>query len=142
MAVVEKASMYPIKGAKRLVSQLDTYRKELNPVPAQPLQVESLFVDIKDIVPVKLYLVNKTEQEKTWVRLVCSYHYLGYKKMYEPRVKYLAMHSTQPVAALSFNRATLRVGVRDRYIGWDDLLKSKHLDRIVCNNCFLILPWV
>jgi len=124
------------------VSRLDTNRKELNLVPAQQLQVESLIADIKDIVPVKLCLVNKTAQEETWDRLVHSYHYLGYKKMYGPRIKYLAMHSTGPVAALSFNRATLRVGVRDRYVGWDDELKNEHLDRVVCNNRFLILPWV
>jgi SRSO17 transposase len=124
------------------VSRLDTNRKELNLVPAQLLQVESLLADIKDLVPVKLCLVNKTVQEETWDRLVRSYHYLGYKKMYGPRIKYLAMHCNQPLAALSFNRATLRVGVRDRYIGWDDGLKNEHLDRVVCNNRFLILPWV
>lgn len=52
------------------------------------------------------------------------------------------MHSTQPVAALSLNRAALRAGVRSRYIGWDYLLKSKHLNRLVCNNRYLTLPWV
>lgn len=92
-------------------------------MPAQLLQAEPLLADIKDIVPVKLCLVNKTAQEETWDRLVQSYHYLGYKNIYGPRIKYLAMHSTEPLAALSFNQATLRVGVRDRYIGWDDGLK-------------------
>jgi len=124
------------------VSRLDTNRKELNPLPAYLLHCEPLVADIKDIVPVNFCLVNKTAQEETWDRLMRSYHYLGYKKMYGPRIKYLAMHSTEPVAALSFNRATLRVGVRDRYIGWDDELKNEHLDRVVCNNRFLILPWV
>ena len=109
---------------------------------AQLLQVEPLTVDIKDILPVDLYFVNKTALEETWDHLVRSYHYLGYKKMYGPRIKYLAMHFNKPLAALSFNQATWRVGVRDRYIGWDDVLKSKHLDRVVCNNRFLILPWV
>ncbi len=111
-------------------------------MPAQLLQVEPLIAGIKDIVSVKLCLVKKTAQEETWDRLVQSYHYLGYKKMYGPRIKYLVMHSTKPLAALSFNRATLRVGVRDRYIGWDNGLKNEHLDRVVCNNRFLILPWV
>ncbi len=69
-----------------MVSRLDTNRKELNLVPAQLLQVESLIAHIKDIVPVKLCLVNKTAQEETWDRLVKSYHYLGYKKMYGPRI--------------------------------------------------------
>ncbi len=58
------------------MSQLDTNRKEPNLVPAQLLQVEPLFADIKDIVPVELCLVNKTAQEETWGRLVRIYHYL------------------------------------------------------------------
>ncbi len=62
--------------------------------------------------------------------------------MYGPRVKYLAFHQDRPLAAMSFNRATLRVGVRDRFIGWDESAKQKYIERVVCNNRFLILPWV
>ncbi len=68
------------------MSRLDTNRKELNLVPAQ------------------LCLINKTAQEETWDRLVQNYHYLGYKKMNGLRIKYLAMHSTGPLAALSLTR--------------------------------------
>lgn len=32
--------------------------------------------------------------------------------------------------------------MRDRYIGWDETLKKQHLERVVCNNRLLILPWV
>lgn len=57
-------------------------------------------------------------------------------------VKYLAISEEKLLAAISFNRATLKVGRRDRYIGWDDALKRQYLSRVVCNNRFLILPWV
>ncbi|WP_371755562.1 Druantia anti-phage system protein DruA [Ferviditalea candida] len=57
-------------------------------------------------------------------------------------MKYLAMHQDQPLSSISYNRAALKVGVRDRFIGWDEALKQQHLDRLACNNRFLILPWV
>jgi SRSO17 transposase len=92
--------------------------------------------------PIQILLVNQTPLEQTWDQLVRNYHYLGYTKMYGPRIKYLAMHQDQPLAAISYNRAALKVGVRDRFIGWDETMKQQVLERIVCNNRFLILPWV
>lgn len=109
---------------------------------SQMLASKQLTRDIRDIMPVEILLVNKTELEATWDQLVRRYHYLGYTKMYGPRVKYLGLHQGEPIAAISFNRAALKVGVRDRFIGWDDELKQEHLKRVVCNNRFLILPWV
>lgn len=98
--------------------------------------------NLKNFSPIRIILVNGTSHEKTWDDLVRRFHYLGYRKMYGPRVKYLAFHQDRPLAAISFNRATLRVGVRDRFVGWNDSSKQKYLDRIVCNNRFLILPGV
>ena len=98
--------------------------------------------ELRELEPINIILVNGTPFEPTWDRLVRRYHYLGYSKMYGPRVKYLAMYQDKPLAAISFNRATLKVGVRDRFIGWDDTLKRQHLDQVVCNNRLLILPWV
>ena len=109
---------------------------------SQMLASEQLTRDIRDIMPVEILLVNKTELEATWDQLVRRYHYLGYTIMYGPRVKYLGLHQGEPIAAISFNRSALKVGVRDRFIGWDDELKQEHLKRVVCNNRFLILPWV
>jgi hypothetical protein len=50
--------------------------------------------------------------------------------------------SDTPLAALSFNRATLRVGVRDDYIGWNEDGRKQFLDNVICNHRFLIFPWV
>jgi hypothetical protein len=105
--------------------------------------VESLnTTSIQDLQSIHILLVNGTALERTWDQLVRQYHYLGYTKMYGPRIKYLAMHQDQPLAAISYNRAALKVGVRDRFTGWDEALKQQHLDRLACNNRFLILPWV
>jgi hypothetical protein len=58
------------------------------------------------------------------------------------RIKYLVLYQGAPVAALSFNRASLRVGARDEYIGWNTEEKQQGLHRIVNNNRFLIVPGV
>lgn len=97
---------------------------------------------LQTLRPIRILLVNGTALERTWDQVVRRHHYLGYSKMYGPRIKYLALHQSRPLAAISYNRAALKVGVRDRYIGWDNALKQQHLGRVVCNNRFLILPWV
>jgi hypothetical protein len=45
---------------------------------------------------------------------------LGYDNMIGPRIKYLVTHNGTPIAALSYNRASLKVGVRDSFIGYDE----------------------
>jgi len=47
-----------------------------------------------------------------------------------------------PVAAVSYNRAALKVGVLGYFLGWNEEQKRKLLPHVVNNNRFLILPWV
>ena len=68
-----------------------------------------------DIKPLTITIVNKSELEPVWDYLVRTYHYLGFDNMIGPRIKYLVTHNGRPVAALSYNRASLKVGVRDLY---------------------------
>jgi len=97
---------------------------------------------LKDFRPLKILLVNKTAWEPVWDYLVRTYHYLGYQKMIGPRIKYLVFHEDRPLAALSYNRAALHVGVRDVFLGWTRKQKYRLLPHVVNNNRFLILPWV
>ncbi len=57
------------------------------------------------------------------------------------RLKYLAFSGGQPIAALSF-RSALKIEARDRFIGWSEEQRAKHLPRVANNNRFLILPGV
>jgi len=97
---------------------------------------------LQDLQPLEITIVNKTELEPLWDYMVQNYHYLGYTKMIGPRIKYLVRHNGIPIAALSYNRASLWVGVRDVFIGWSDQEKKQSLCHVVNNNRFLILPWV
>jgi SRSO17 transposase len=97
---------------------------------------------LKSLRPVTLELVSGSELELLWDSLVKQYHYLGYQNLFGHRLKYLALIRDQPVAALSFSAAALKVGVRDWFIGWSEDQKKTYLDRIANNSRFLIFPWV
>jgi len=110
----------------------------------EPVLIETrpLTGSLKEFQPITIHLVNKTDLEPVWDHMVRTYHYLGYHRMIGPRIKYLACHGDVPIAALSYNRAALRVRARDRYLGWDEEQKLKLLPHVVNNNRFLILPFV
>lgn len=97
---------------------------------------------LRDFQPLEIINVNQTEQEVLWDEAVRRYHYLGYDKMIGQRIKYLVLYENVPIAAISYNRASLRIGVRDTFIGWDEKYKLENLNLVVNNNRFLIMPWV
>jgi hypothetical protein len=101
-----------------------------------------LFGSVEAYLPLTIKIVTKTEFEPLWDEIIREYHYLGFYKMIGQSIKYLVWSEERPVAALSFKRATLRTGVRDAFIGWNEEGRRQNLNLVVCNNRFLILPWV
>ena len=79
---------------------------------------------------------------RLWNRLVETYHYLGTARMFGPRIRYLVRCDLdeRPLALFGYTRASLKVGGRESFVGWDEKTKLKHIDRVVCQNRFLILP--
>jgi len=106
------------------------------------LDIRPLTGTVGEYLPLTVSIVNKSELEPLWDYMVGKYHYLGYEKMIGPRIKYLVTYKGTPIAALSYNRAALKVGVRDKFIGYDEDGKRIFLKHIVNNNRFLILPWI
>jgi len=92
--------------------------------------------------PIEIHKINGTSEEAIWDEMIRRYHYLGYDKMIGQRIKYLVLYNQKAIAGISYNRASMRVGVRDTYIGWKEEQKLKNLHQVVNNNRFLILPWV
>jgi SRSO17 transposase len=92
--------------------------------------------------PIRLQLAQQSFLESLWDHLVHRYHYLSYQNLLGRRLKYLAMMQDRPVAAISFSAPALKVGVRDRFIGWSIGQRKKYLPHLANNSRFLILPWV
>lgn len=97
---------------------------------------------LKDLRPLSFVLVNGTEEEQVWDHLVRTWHYLGYQKMIGRRVKYLILSKDKPIAAMSFNSASLRIRVRDTWLRWGKEGQQALLPHVVNNNRFLVLPWI
>jgi SRSO17 transposase len=104
----------------------------------------SLFLigSIKSLPSVSLTLVSESDLEPVWNYYVKQFHYLGYEKLLGHRLKYLALIEEYTVAALSWSAPALKIGDRDRFIGWSEDQRRTHLNRIVNNSRFLIMPWV
>jgi SRSO17 transposase len=97
---------------------------------------------VSEYQPLEFVMVNGRAEEYLWDEMVSRWHYLGYKTMIGQRVKYLVYWQDMPISAISFNRASLRIEVRDRWLGWDEGIRRKLLFHVVNNNRFLILPWI
>jgi len=106
------------------------------------LSYRALEGKLHEYQPMEIVQVDQTDYEAIWDDLIRKYHFLGYDKMIGQRIKYLVLYESMPIAALSFNRATLRIAARDEYVGWDEKEKLRNLHRVVNNNRFLIAPWV
>jgi len=97
---------------------------------------------LSDYQPIEIAKVNTGDDEALWDEAVSKYHYLGYVKTIGQRIKYLVTYRNMLIAAISFNRASIKIKAREEYIGWDEQQKLKNLHQVVNNNRFLIMPWV
>jgi hypothetical protein len=99
---------------------------------------------VGDVVPVTLKRVESSRELARWKELVARHHYLGYRVPFGASLRYLIQITTaegQAVAGcLQFSSPAWRVEARDRWIGWTDRVRQKHLQRIVSNSRFLIVP--
>ena len=98
-----------------------------------------------DLAPILLEPVASPEQHRWFRELVGRHHYLGYRVPFGAHVKYLVWASKPQrtvIGCLQFSSAAWRMADRDHWIGWDDVARQKHLQHVVANSRFLILPWV
>jgi len=77
-----------------------------------------------------------------WNEYIDRYHYLGYKPLPGAQLRYFAYAGGRPVALLGFGAAAWQTAPRDEWIGWSHTQRQRHLNAVVNNARFLILPWV
>jgi hypothetical protein len=94
--------------------------------------------------PIRLELIENTEQRRLFRHYLEQHHYLGYRAPYGAQLRYwvrAAQPDLPPLAALLFTSAAWRMAPRDRYIGWSDTARQANLPQVVSHSRFLILPW-
>ncbi len=106
---------------------------------------EPLQGTVKDFQPVSLRLVSTEQERRLFREFIERHHYLGYRIPFGAHLCYL-IEVTRPTAtvvgAIQLSSPAWRMAPRDRWIGWTDTVRTRHLQRIVNNSRFLILPAV
>jgi len=100
---------------------------------------------VETFAPVCLERVTDVGARQRFRELVGRYHTLGYKVPFGAHLQYLVWISRPVptvVGCLQFSSAAWRMQARDRWIGWDDATRARHLPQVVNNSRLLLLPWV
>ncbi len=103
----------------------------------------SIECELEQLMPLALQVVSEKQEIGEWNELVDRHHYLGYRRPIGLHLRYFIVDGQgRRLGALMFCYAVRSLPCRDEWIGWQDQKHKKHLDLVVSNNRFLILPWV
>jgi hypothetical protein len=100
---------------------------------------------LEAFAPMSVERVTSAQARQRFRELVDRHHPLGYKVPFGAHLEYLVwIQRPAPAVAgcLQFSSAAWRIQARDRWIGWDDSTRARHLQQVVNNSRFLLLPWV
>ena len=100
---------------------------------------------LEAFAPVSVERITSAEARRQFRELLDRHHPLGYKVPFGAHLEYLVrIQRPAPAVAgcLQFSSAAWRIQARDRWIGWDDAIRVRHLQQVVNNSRFLLLPWV
>lgn len=105
----------------------------------QPLIDDAL----DQLTPITLQLAKLKNDVDEWNELIDRHHYLGYRRPMGQNIRYFIVdRHGRKLGCLLFSYAVKLLPCRDQWIGWQDQSYKKHLNLVVNNNRFLILPWV
>ncbi len=139
---LEKAGVIrlPVGGKKppKAKNDISTNKMEIEPIPEISCELHDL--GKVEVIPIE----NRHRSEsRIWNSLMSSYHYLGNGPLCGAQIRYLIVSEKRGyLGGLSFSAASWKLAARDQWIGWDEQARLKHLEQVVCNSRFLILPQV
>lgn len=115
--------------------------RRLRPKPVE-VSTEPLECKLRDLGPVELRHVGRTNEEHLVNGLVEHHHYLRYTAPVGERMKYLVAAQGRPIGCFIWSSAPRHLGPRDRYIGWSLEARRANIRLVAYQTRFLILPWV
>ncbi len=120
------------------------FKQSLTTKPTQhTVQVPKLWRTLPQLGQVTIHAVSSrySKASNIWNELMERFHYLGKGPLCGAQIRYLVQSSVYGwLGALAFSSATWRLKRRDEYIGWSEPARQAHLNLIVSNSRFLILP--
>jgi hypothetical protein len=130
----------------RLPESKETYGFEKRNKPAIEASVEVAEVccSLRQLGEVSLVRVPSRYSKKSeiWKELIERYHYLGLSQG-GARLRYLVeSEKCGWLGAIGFSAATRKLKARDEWIGWTPRARHYHLEEVLNQSRFLILPTV
>lgn len=93
--------------------------------------------------PLRLTVVEGASADsRLWTELIERYHYLRYRVPVGAHLRYLVRSGDQVLACLLWTSPAWKMAVRDQWLGWSADQRQRHLQHVVNNGRFLIVPWV
>ena len=114
-------------------------RMDLRQPRSQPGPLECA---VSKCEPLELALVEGRAESRLWREQVERYHYLGCRVPFGAHLRYWVRNRERELACLLWTSPAWKMKPRDAWIGWSDEQRQRHLQGIVNNGRFLILPWV
>jgi hypothetical protein len=110
---------------------------------AQTNEAPPINCPLSELMPIHLQIVSEKEHIQQWNEFVDRYHYLGYRRPIGSHLRYFIIdRNRRKLGCLLFSFATISLECRDKWIGWTNEHRQKHLKLVINNNRFLIFPWV
>ncbi len=122
-----------------------SFQSRAKPKPHALAPIPDVQGSLKTLGVIELLPVTSryNQSSTVWNTLMDTYHYLGGGPLCGAQMRYLIRSEQYGwLGGLSFSAACWRLKDRDRWIGWSDRARRAHLQRVVCNSRFLILPSV
>ena len=123
-------------------------QRSLNPLahrrrPA-PVEVnrDPLCMSLRELGPLTVRQVRRTDEEPLLNGLIEMHHYLGYTQPVGEHLKHVVYAGERPVACFTWSSAARHLGPRDRFVGWSQEARKRNIRLVAYNSRFLILPWV
>ena len=116
-----------------------------NPLNFEHEEIPQIEYRLSEFGQIKIIQIKKGDFKKShiWNELLNRYHYLGSGPLCGAQIRYLIENEKYGfIGGFSFSSAAWRLNDRDKFIGWDEQARKKHLDKVVCNSRFLIVPHV
>ena len=98
---------------------------------------------LQALQPVSLVRIEQADcsAARLWKELMNRYHYLGAGPLCGAQMRYLLRGGKgEWLGGLAFSAAAWQVQARDQWIGWSAAARRAHLQRVIANSRFLILP--
>lgn len=105
--------------------------------PAEPLTG-----DLWSYAPVRLVSLTDKEAVALCVADVERHHFLGYRRPSGCFLHYAIESARGRLGYLIIAGAAKQIGIRDRWIGWDDPQRLRNLPWVANNTRFLLFSWV